>query len=93
MTIAAAFMSADRSGRRRMKITVEMDCTPEEARSFLGLPDVRPTQEKMMRQLEDRMSASLQAMDPQEMARQWLAPNLKGLEAMLEAFARMSGTK
>ncbi|KPF89006.1 hypothetical protein IP81_17325 [Novosphingobium sp. AAP83] len=23
-----------------MKVTVEVDCTPEEARSFLGLPDV-----------------------------------------------------
>ncbi|MFN5822323.1 MAG: DUF6489 family protein, partial [Novosphingobium sp.] len=23
-----------------MKINVEIDCTPEEARSFLGLPDV-----------------------------------------------------
>lgn len=23
-----------------MKITIEVDCTPEEARSFLGLPDV-----------------------------------------------------
>ena len=23
-----------------MKITIEVDCTPEEARNFLGLPDV-----------------------------------------------------
>ncbi|MEQ5788141.1 hypothetical protein J3454_09570 [Erythrobacter sp. NFXS35] len=23
-----------------MKITIEVDCTPEEARSFMGLPDV-----------------------------------------------------
>lgn len=23
-----------------MKITIEIDCTPEEARSFMGLPDV-----------------------------------------------------
>jgi hypothetical protein len=25
-----------------MKITIEIDCTPEEARSFMGLPDVSP---------------------------------------------------
>ena len=25
-----------------MKMTVEVDCTPEEARRFLGLPDVAP---------------------------------------------------
>ncbi len=25
-----------------MKVNIEIDCTPEEARSFLGLPDVAP---------------------------------------------------
>jgi Family of unknown function (DUF6489) len=74
-----------------MKINVEIDCTPEEARSFLGLPNVQPMQEKLLQEMEDRMSASLQAMDPQEMLRQWLAPNLKGLEQVLETFGRMSG--
>jgi hypothetical protein len=28
-----------------MKVTVEVDCTPEEARGFLGLPDVVPIQQ------------------------------------------------
>ena len=27
-------------GKKAMKITIEVDCTPEEARSFMGLPDV-----------------------------------------------------
>ena len=27
-----------------MKINVEVDCTPLEAREFLGLPDVKPMQ-------------------------------------------------
>ena len=31
-----------------MKITVNVDCTPEEARSFLGLPDVQPLQAAVM---------------------------------------------
>ena len=25
-----------------MKVTVNVECTPEEARTFLGLPDVQP---------------------------------------------------
>jgi hypothetical protein len=74
-----------------MKINVEIDCTPEEARSFLGLPNVQPMQEKLLQEMEERISASLQAIDPQEMLRQWLAPNLKGLEQVLETFGRMSG--
>ena len=31
-----------------MKIHVELDMTPEEARAFMGLPDVAPLQKQMM---------------------------------------------
>ena len=31
-----------------MKVHIEMDMTPEEARAFMGLPDVQPMQQKMM---------------------------------------------
>ena len=31
-----------------MKFTVNVECTPEEARAFMGLPDVQPMQEAMM---------------------------------------------
>jgi len=41
-----------------MKITVDIDCTPEEARKFLGLPDVAPMQETLMRQVQERMEAT-----------------------------------
>lgn len=29
-----------------MKVTVDVDCTPAEARAFLGLPDVTPIHDK-----------------------------------------------
>lgn len=72
-----------------MKINVEVDCTPEEARTFLGLPDVRPMQDQLLAEMQERMSASLRALDPQEMLKLWLTPNLKGFEQMVEAMARM----
>ena len=28
-----------------MKVNIEVDCTPDEARRFLGLPDVAPMQQ------------------------------------------------
>ena len=31
-------------GGHIMKITVGIDCTPTEAREFMGLPDVKPMQ-------------------------------------------------
>jgi hypothetical protein len=30
-----------------MKITVDIDCTPGEARQFMGLPDLEPLQKHM----------------------------------------------
>jgi hypothetical protein len=76
-----------------VKITIEVDCTPEEARAFLGLPDVAPMQEQLMADLRERMSASLKAMEPADMLRTWLPTNLKGFEQMLDAFARMGGSR
>ena len=76
-----------------MKITVEIDCTPDEARQFLGLPDVKPMQDQLMADLQDRMSANLKAMEPAELLRTWLPANLKGFEQMFEAFARMGNTR
>ena len=76
-----------------MKITIDIDCTPEEARAFLGLPDVKPMQERLMADLAERMAASLKGMEPAEMLRTWLPANLKGFEQMFDAFSRMGGTK
>ncbi|MFM6854120.1 MAG: DUF6489 family protein [Sphingopyxis sp.] len=38
-----------------MKITITIDCTPVEARSFFGLPDVSPLHETYVRQMESAM--------------------------------------
>jgi hypothetical protein len=69
-----------------MKITVDVDCTPEEARSFLGLPDVKPMQDAMMRQVQDRMTATLSAMDPETMIKTWLPAGVQGMEQLQKMF-------
>jgi Family of unknown function (DUF6489) len=76
-----------------MKITVNIDCTPEEARLFLGLPDVKPMQEQLIRELHDRMTANIRSMAPDEMFKDWLPSSLAGIEQMLEFFARPNKTK
>ncbi|MDJ0894971.1 MAG: DUF6489 family protein [Alphaproteobacteria bacterium] len=69
-----------------MKITIDVDCTPEEARRFLGLPDVAPMQEQLIRQMHEQMSANLAAMDPETMIKTWLPMGLQGLEQMQRVF-------
>ena len=54
-----------------MKIKLDIDCTPEEARAFLGLPDVAGIQNEMLEKVRDRMAANLKFADPQEMFRFW----------------------
>jgi hypothetical protein len=76
-----------------MKITVDVDCTPEEARAFLGLPDVQPMQAMLMQEVQERIAANVRAMDPQEMTRLWLSPNLQNFERLYEAFAGFGGAK
>ncbi len=77
-----------------MKVTVDIDCTPEEARAFLGLPDVKPMQEQLMREVQERMAANIRAMEPEAMLRTWLPATLKGFEQIQEMFiSQMTGTK
>ncbi len=46
-----------------MKINVTVDCTPQEAREFLGLPDIEPMQQRLLKQAEERFNKNLAAMD------------------------------
>lgn len=75
-----------------MKINIEIDCTPQEARSFLGLPDVSPLHEAMMKEIQNRMTANLKVMDPEVLMKVWMPANLQGLEQIQKAFwSQMTG--
>lgn len=69
-----------------MKITFDVDCTPEEARSFLGLPDVKPMQDSLMKKIEERMAANLEAMSPEALLKTWLPAGVQGMEQMQKMF-------
>jgi hypothetical protein len=55
-----------------MKVNIEMDMTPEEARAFMGLPDIRPMQKKMMDEMQQRMRSAFDANDPEGMMKAWM---------------------
>lgn len=67
-----------------MKITVEVECTPEEARRFVGLPDVTPINEMLVREMGDRMQANIQMMAPDMMMRSWIAIGGQAQDAFLK---------
>ena len=69
-----------------MKITIDIDCTPEEARAFLGLPDVAPLQAEMMKGLQERMLTALAGMDAEKLMKTWLSSGAQSFEQMQRAF-------
>ena len=50
-----------------MKVTINIECTPEEARSYMGLPDVQPLQKEMMKIMRDKTLENLKRMEPEGM--------------------------
>ena len=69
-----------------MKVTVEVDCTPEEARRFLGLPDVVPMQQAAMEKIPQRMESALEATTPEALLKAWMP---MASDQMQQAFAKL----
>jgi len=74
-----------------MKLKFDIDCTPEELRDFFGLPEVKPMQDRLMAELEERMRANLKALDPETMMNTWLPAGMRGLEQLQEMFFSQMG--
>lgn len=70
-----------------MKISIEIDCTPEEVRAALGLPDVSGMQEQLAQELADRMRAFVQESDPETLLKTWMpGGGAESWERMQKAF-------
>ncbi len=80
-----------------MKVHVEVEMTPEEARKVMGLPDVSKIQDKMMAEVQKRMSAVMTAKDPDAMLKAWMTLGGQGIEQfqrfMFDAASRAATKK
>ncbi|WP_420430191.1 DUF6489 family protein [Hyphobacterium sp.] len=56
-----------------MKVKIDIDCTPEEARSFFGLPDVAPVNELMVKEMTKRMNENMASLEPEALMRNWMS--------------------
>jgi len=56
-----------------MKVTINIDCTPQEARAYMGLPDFTPVNEAMVEEMKAQMSANMAKLQPEEMFRSWMS--------------------
>lgn len=74
-----------------MKVTVEIDCTPLEARQFFGLPDFQPVQAAVMAEVEKRMLNEMERFSPETIMKSWFAGVPQNAQQMQEMFTALVG--
>lgn len=50
-----------------MKVIITCECSPEEARAFMGLPDVSKLNDQLTKQMADQMTS----MSPDKLMKMW----------------------
>lgn len=68
-----------------MKVTIDIDCTPLEARQFFGLPDVQPMQAAVMDAMEQRLLKEMENYSPEKLFETWM-PLVSANREMLGSF-------
>lgn len=76
-----------------MNVTVNVDCTPEEARRFLGLPDLTPVHQAYVEQLQRVVSEGASPEMMAEMVKNWGPMTEAGMGVWRRMIDQMSGVK
>ena len=76
-----------------MKVTVDVECTPEEARRFLGLPDMTPVHEAYVEKMTKAVTEGLGADYFAESMKSWGPMNEGALNMWKAMFDQMGGPK
>jgi hypothetical protein len=67
-----------------MKFTVNVECSPEEARRFMGLPDVTPINEKLVEEMGKRMEKNLSLMSGESIMNSWMSVGTQAQDAFVK---------
>ena len=73
-----------------MRFQINIDCTPEEARKFFGVPDILPMQQAMMEQLNSHLMDKMK-MDPEGFTENWMPTLWKWTEMQQNFWKQMGG--
>lgn len=69
-----------------MKIRLDIDASPQELRTFFGLPDVEALQNQMIDHIRKQMEAGMAGFDPATLLKPFLPEHLRSLEALQKSF-------
>ena len=68
-----------------MKVKIDIDCTPQEARTFFGLPHIEPMQDAVLGKIQERLTEHLDTRDGEALLKLWFPAGLQNLGQMQEA--------
>ena len=68
-----------------MKISFDIDCTPAEARAFLGLPDLTPLHQLYLDKMSGFITEGIAPAEFERMARTWMPGLSEGFETWRQA--------
>jgi hypothetical protein len=74
-----------------MKVNLEIECTPLEARQFFGLPDMQPIQTAVMDKLQQQMLSNIDKVSPEALMQSWFTFDPKMAERFQDMFVTMTG--
>ena len=63
-----------------MKIKLDIEASPQELRTFFGLPDVEPLQNEILEKIRKQMEQGMEGFDPLALMKPFLPENLRSLE-------------
>lgn len=75
-----------------MKVTIDIDCTPEEARRFMGLPDLTPVHEAYVDKLKSAVADGPTPELVADMMKSWGPMSETGLSMWRQMLEGMSKT-
>lgn len=74
-----------------MKISVDVDCTPEEARRFMGLPDLTPLHDAYLNRMKSAIEQGVTPDMIEQMMKSWGPLGETGLNMWRQLMDNMGG--
>ncbi len=75
-----------------MNITMNIECSPEEARRFMGLPDMAPIHDIYLDKMREAMSNGMTPELLENIMRTWSPMGEMGMNAWQKMIEQMTGT-
>lgn len=69
-----------------MKINISIDATTEEMREFLGLPNIKPLQDDMLKAIRNNMQQGVAGFDPLSLMKPFFPAQMQSMEMLQKTF-------